>query len=609
MNCAASILFAFLFGPGPVNQSISRRMAVNLRLRRHPRRCRRLFLCILVSFPLFAYFLVKMGFGRFLPAILAASSLSHARDDGLKPNVQVAKSRGPQIFNAVHDSMRQWGESLHHNGMSFYLATVPEGVIFHHGNNAETSPDEPDWLAYEVEHAENFARGRFGGPGRGGPGHGGPPPGGPPPVKARGELQSPLGPVPDAEDPPAESKGGWLHTYRTSRTLRYLYVDGMSGGKTTMGTLDSQDFLLRGTRVINDFEPKESRSHEKRAGGGGPMDERLRAVELCALSKDWNLSGIIRMEAGFEIIHCDFSDGLEQIQALQRPGSGEGRGGGAGRFEGLRGLTERYHDIGSSRTIIDFSSMVSAFFFPVNLTNPDAERPDLPRLVSTTDGELAAIQAYLNQTIKARHDDAIPSIDWQDVTDIIVGRYSDRIQYMAQKAATTDDIASVLDFLLTVYVDYSGKDSPSQQIPAAIDRCTNFYLHAIAPATKADELIHAAFQSVTSTICTKLFEVRQLIAGAVDEDEEELMEQTVGIIKDLAQELSWARFKRCSGCAINEVCLVPMWPMGTKADYDSPRCVNASDTRGGGEEGYWGHFGGPGGPGGGRGGKGGPGSH
>lgn len=52
---------------------------------------------------------------RILAATLIASGLALATDDGqlvdkashFSPNVEVAKSRGPQIFNAVHDSMRQ----------------------------------------------------------------------------------------------------------------------------------------------------------------------------------------------------------------------------------------------------------------------------------------------------------------------------------------------------------------------------------------------------------------------------------------------------------------------------------------------------------------------
>ncbi|KAJ3939294.1 uncharacterized protein N0V96_010742 [Colletotrichum fioriniae] len=56
---------------------------------------------------------------------------------------------------------------------------------------------------------------------------------------------------------------GYFHTYRAKRDLKLLYLDGMAAGKTGMGTLDTQDFLLRGL---------------KEAPGFGEWD---RAAEIC----------------------------------------------------------------------------------------------------------------------------------------------------------------------------------------------------------------------------------------------------------------------------------------------------------------------------------------
>lgn len=564
---------------------------------------------------------------RLLVATLLASGLSQAAGDvsplskGFGPSIEVTKSRGPAIFNAINNAMRQWGSSLHHNGMSFYLATVPEGVILHHGNTNEDSPDHPDWLAYEIEHAEGFARGRHGGPGGGPPGSGGPPGDGhrgPPPFDKRGgraafdivninkddgtqqallEGEEPYA-EPDGLDS-TQGEGGWLHTYRTTRPLRYLYVDGMSGGKTSMGTLDSQDYLLREDKETVYSMERPPPHADKGPGGGGPMDENLRAVELCEMCGKWNLSGVIRMEAGFEIIQCNFSDGLEQIQALQRPdpsevGGGPGRGGQFGNFEFMRGLAERYYGIGSSRTFIDFSSMVSALFYPVNLTNPDPKRPDLPRLSNVSEAELAAIKTHLKRVIRDRHDDDIRTIDWQDVTDLIVGRYSDRLQYMVEKVNSLDTLVEEIGFLLTVYIDHSGKDK--DQISAATDRCASFYLHSIHPVTEADHLIHAAIKSVTTNLCSNLFDVREFLIANDTSSPSETLSGAVDILRSLMEYLGWARFKRCPPCGIDEVCMTPMWPFGLKEDYESHRCVNASTSRGDGES-YWG----PGGPGGGRG--------
>jgi hypothetical protein len=73
-------------------------------------------------------------------------------------SVETAALRGPHIFNAVNDSLRKLGTSVYYNGMSLYFATVPEDVLFHHGNRRNATPKMLRWLAYEIEHAEIFAR-------------------------------------------------------------------------------------------------------------------------------------------------------------------------------------------------------------------------------------------------------------------------------------------------------------------------------------------------------------------------------------------------------------------------------------------------------------------
>ncbi|TWU73454.1 hypothetical protein ED733_004790 [Metarhizium rileyi] len=500
--------------------------------------------------------------------------LSHAvlgnYTDHLGPSKDAAGVHGPQIFNAVHNAMRQWGSSVHHNGMSLFLATVPQGVLLYHGNMLPESPSGPEWLAYEIEHAERFIR-SFRGP----PTHEKPSP-----ECDSGELpnqQKSMG----GKSQSADGERGWLHVYQTTRPLRFLYVDGMSGGKTNMGTLDTQDYLLRGVRSSNQGDRDSGQSCN------GPMGERERAISLCELCKEWDLQGIIRMEAGFEIIKCDFTDGMEQIQALQRPVSAD-RGDGNSelqRFEYLRGVSQRYFDIGSSRTIVDYSSMVSAFFFQLTLTNPDPNRPDLPRLSETTDAELGAIKRYLKTTIEQHQIDSTRRIDWQDVSDLFVSRYADRLQYMAKFDTSVDLLASETSFLLDLYVDYSSEDAAISS--DSIHRCSNFFLHSISPVSESDHLIHLAFSEVMSQVCNTLFEIRELVTTHRDKDF--APDLAAEKLHELIEYLGWARFKHCSGCGIDEVCVIPMWPFGDEDDYYHPRCRSSSDLQSG--KNYWGELG------------------
>ena len=62
------------------------------------------------------------------------------------------------VFNAIHSSMRQWGSSLNHNGMSFFLATVSAGTQLYHGTSKAEEIEGMEWLAFEPEHALMFAR-------------------------------------------------------------------------------------------------------------------------------------------------------------------------------------------------------------------------------------------------------------------------------------------------------------------------------------------------------------------------------------------------------------------------------------------------------------------
>lgn len=97
-------------------------------------------------------------------------------------------------------------------------------------------------------------------------------------------------------------RGGYtqLLTYSAARPLRVVYLDGLSAALSDSGWLDSQSVLLYGNVST---------------GGGGiggwPGAEYTRAKGLCALGNKWGFDGIVRMNAGFEVIYCDFDEGLE----------------------------------------------------------------------------------------------------------------------------------------------------------------------------------------------------------------------------------------------------------------------------------------------------------
>lgn len=86
----------------------------------------------------------------------------------------------------------------------------------------------------------------------------------------------------------------YLHTFVTMKPLRLLYFDGQSAVLSAYGTLDSQTAILR---HHIDLEP----------GNEFIYNETRRGQELCQFARQMKVDGVMRMDAGFEALICDFS--------------------------------------------------------------------------------------------------------------------------------------------------------------------------------------------------------------------------------------------------------------------------------------------------------------
>ncbi|CAK7274905.1 hypothetical protein SEPCBS119000_006412 [Sporothrix epigloea] len=508
-------------------------------------------------------------------AVIAAALLSGgALVEAVQPSTEVAALRGPYIFNAVFDSLRRYGTAIHSNGMSLYLATVPEGVFFHHGSGKNATPPSFDWLAYEIEHAEIFARKNFGSPGS----HGDRPddddyrhgmtgdasgltePASPPyhrfASRIIGQGQSDqIALEADSESSVDEEEThGWLHVYRTTRPLQFLYIDGMSGDKGSDGVIDTQDFILRAKAGMPDpaRRPKPTPGPKPPGAPPGPSGEFPRAEEMCALCAEWKLQGVIRIESvGAEVIKCDFFDGLEEVQSLQRSDNAKRPSFPGGFPRGFGdGFNPEYgfRDIGGHRTIIDYQSMVSAYFFPVNLTNPDSERASFPRLISASNDELLAIKTYLADVVETRRGAALAPYTWKDVVDLVVRRYALPLTALANSSSesvnATRDFSDTVQRLLNVIIDYSVTDA-AQREAEALERCAKFYVRTKEPlATEVDRLISAGIEAVNAKICATLFDALHTVAGKDTTDGALAVETAKASIKSLILYLDWSVFER-----------------------------------------------------------------
>ena len=586
------------------------------------------------------------------PAWLAATLLSSSTSAAsaaaipLKPTDAAARRHAFGIFNAVHSAMRQWGSSLNHNGVSLFLATVPEGQLFYHGGTETGRPEGFEWLAFELEHAQMFGMSR---PDRSGDGDGDgrwPPEDKGPETAAAADLgvweshvwdrhrvgqlqkrsfdsetQKAIGAGPDDDNDDKPGRGGqpdfwrpgrgYFHTYRANRPLNLLYLDGMAAGKSPFGCLDTQDLLLLDTEDGEDRDPNPHNGSWWR----GPGSEMARAQGLCDLAKDWaweggQIDGFVRTEAGFEIIYCDFSEGggggLDLVSVQASPYANETGGLSVfSHFEFLRGVSQRYHGQPAGRIHVDWSSMVSAFFYDVNLTNPDASRPELPRLAQVTRSERRRIRARVHEVAAARHvgpgrahkDKAV--VDWQGIVDTVVTRFAGRFSQLANDTSVPVAQAAreILPILLYPYMNHS---NPTEAAAVRLDRCTNHFL-AGALATEAswtpeDRSIYVAVTEVTRTICTSLFDMRAVIYDeaankSVDGDDEtptSTDSRVRAILDELMNTLQWTTWRQCSPCLNpDELCLIAMFPWGSPDDHFNPRCKNKSETNLGMRNNYW----------------------
>jgi hypothetical protein len=343
----------------------------------------------------------------------------------------------------------------------------------------------------------------------------------------------------------------------------------MSAGKTDNGTLDTQDLVL-----LNTTEPRRG------------MWEFERALGLCKMAQEeWEgrIDGIVRMEAGFEIILCDFSKDVDLVRATRVGGGGvRDRSGVAGvtsHFRYMEAVADRYAGIGGGRVRLDYEHFVSAFAYPLDLFREASEttgQPPLPRLLNVSSDNLAEIRSAVGKMV-LEHDAvaaARESFDWQATADMIVARYSTPLQYLTcEKLANATLLGIYLEELLRPFIDYDSRDAISEAA-----HCAEQFTSGVP--TAGTSLAAAAVHSIANSICTTLVSV----LAAIPKDQ--TLSTAITQLDELVAYLQWPSWKQCRGCADDELCFVPLWPFGAVEDHKQPQCLNA--TRVMDRRGYWG---------------------
>ena len=447
------------------------------------------------------------------------------------------------IFNAIHSSMRQFGSSLHHNGMSYFIATVPADTHFYHGGNTSKPVTGREWLAFEPEHALMFSA---------------QPPIPPLDMAHRRVLEQHV--FGGTEDKTEEvHRAGYLHTYVTKHVLRLLYLDGQAAAKSAIGTMDTQDYVLVNQSI-----------GRKR----GSMGEFNRIIQMCQrANEEWkgNIDGIIRMEAGFELILCSFEHHLIPLRIAPVSSRGQDWFDDDDEFFSYyQAVTARYDGIGGNRVRIDYDDFVSAY------THKEADLfryGSKPRLNSTDAAVLDSIREEIDR-IARKFRQSAPLHDWQSVTDMIVARFAPRLAYATSPAMSSYQVLErQLDLMMKPFIDYDARNQKAE-----VQRCTEEYIPSDWSTTST--AAHA-IRGVSHRICST-------IMGLLHSDEinEKTLPTATKRLNELKDWLDWTIWKRCTGCEADEVCVVPMWPRGSLSDWEKPACLNKTEGRRHG--GYWG---------------------
>ncbi|VDB86993.1 unnamed protein product [Peniophora sp. CBMAI 1063] len=405
---------------------------------------------------------------------------------------------GRFVFNSVSSLMQLWPNTVVRPGHSIVPCLIPTGTVLYHGRSSSSIPDAPDWIAFDFEHSYFFTRG----------------------------------------------DEGHVFTFSTTRPLKLLYFDGSSAAKVDDGSLDSQDVLLYGE------------------AGGGVDGDAERIVKLCEWGRPRGIDGFVRMEAHFEVMQCNFTDGLKLLsthKVLPHIESPNLRNPALGNLTGTHGHAQQYHlepphrvprpppgwrgslptDIageiyvvgkwhdfapGETRVKLLYHKLVS--FYDPAISSLIAARRGKPREhhrlkgISRTDAA-TKIKEIEEMVGSDWNDVGRSGVDWASTTHVVVERYAQRLEVLAHtlRPAPYSDIreraakahAQVLTMLASHFTvsDVPEDDSAATSkawLAPVVRRCASTHTAGIPTAllTPQERLIHGAIEDVMREICRRL---------------------------------------------------------------------------------------------------------
>ncbi|KAG9679913.1 hypothetical protein KCU87_g372, partial [Aureobasidium melanogenum] len=587
--------------------------------------------------------------------------------------------------------MRQFGSSLNHNGMSLFIATVPEGTELYHGTSTKDRVNGTQWLAFEPEHALIFARGRRGPP----PGH---PPGdghAPPPEEedAKTRRRNTIFLMADQNTVEAKmvkvaqarltatkdvtallvmtlvltvriivhrhhrtmvhqqaimmthlaaallAKATFLAPGLQARIIADLLAEvlplsimnpHLSGSNTMMSIMMRIRMIMSTTHTehrefslppigywvhrLGDLLRNPKRRHvppptdlASESVQSEVIETRAEQEPLTSGKPEDQDSGYLhtyRTRHSLRLLYVDGQSAakskkgtLDTQDVLLLEDSIDHDSGMFGERERAAQLCKLAHEKWNDRVdgILRMEALlrrtlrpVVALAVAVTMAMASITTALLPLVIMVL-AEVVQCSTMRSSSLPLRiqrpypltilvvlKSDSIETVDWQAIADMVVARYADRIEYLASGSLKSlAALQSEIERALRPFIDYNARNSSSE-----IERCASQFM------PNSTNVAAQAIRQVTNTLCSSL------VTASEQTDYTIALEQ----IKQLKEYLAWTTWKQCRGCAADEICFLPIWPVGTAEDFEQPRCrsdVSLGPGQGGGDR-YWNDFGGPG---------------
>ncbi|CAK5278241.1 unnamed protein product, partial [Mycena citricolor] len=410
-------------------------------------------------------------------------------------------STGHLVFDTVGSLLQHWPNTRYHSGHTIAPGIIPAGTILYHGREDRDAPATREWAAFDAEFARLFC------------------------------VRS------------SESEPCWLLTIMATRSLNVLYFDGSSATKEPDGPIDTQDVLTWGEIV-----PERS---------GFEWDYR-RMDRLCDVGKSLGIDGFVRMQLNFEVILCDWLDGVETISFTRL--AEEERFPHSG-YSFMHSSVWHDHFPGETRVRLDLSQVISMYdtqLVPSLISRRASNKRDRHRLLGVSPEDVAAILERVG-TISFSHLHSGSGVDWQSLLQTIRDRYSIRLEELRSllRSHEAESAFSLVRVLLTPHrlhnvlpseIDGNNTDWARPVFRSCATAFTRSLERLQARFTPSEDLLHAAVRETTREICRTLVSI--WAEGTQASDLSHLQLKWASETESLMDWLGWADWTKCiPGCA------------------------------------------------------------